>query len=58
MPELYPEDQKKVDEFISSNVNSVERAEFKPFTLLLIIFVVLGVLTVGSYLIAASHGVV
>lgn len=58
MPELYPEDQKKVDEFISSNVNSVERTQFKPLTLLLVIFVVLAVLTVGSYLIAVSHGVV
>lgn len=58
MPELYPEDQKKVDEFLRSNVNDVERRPFKPLRLLAIIFGVLGLLTLVSYLVALSHGVV
>lgn len=58
MPELYPEDQKKVDQFISSNVNSVERATFKPWRLLVVIFVILGILTLVSYLIAVDQGIV
>lgn len=58
MPELYPDDQKKVNAFLSSNVNSVERKRFKPLLLLLVVFLVLGLLTVVSYLIAAGEGVV
>jgi len=58
MPELYPEDQKKVDEFLYSHVNDVERAEFKPLKLLGIIVALLGVLTLISYLVARSHGVI
>ncbi|MFT5692590.1 MAG: hypothetical protein ACI92E_001925 [Oceanicoccus sp.] len=37
---LYPEDQAKVDEFLSKGVNSVERKPFKPFKLLLVLFIV------------------
>jgi len=58
MPELSPEDQKKVDAFISSNVNDIERAPFRPLRLLAIIFGVLVLLTVVSYLVARSHGIV
>lgn len=58
MPELYPEDQKKVDEFLRSNVNDVERQPFRPLRLLAIIFGILGLLTLVSYLVALSHGVV
>lgn len=58
MPELYPEDQKKVDEFLRSNVNDVERKPFKPLRLLAIIFAVLVLLTFISYLVARSHGLV
>jgi len=58
MPELYPEDQKKVDAYLSSNIHSVERKRFKPLRLLAVIFVVLGLLTLVSYLIAINHGVV
>ncbi len=57
MPELCPDDQKKVDEFVHSNVNAVERSAFKPLVLLAIIFVVLGGLTLVSFLVAKSHGV-
>lgn len=37
---LYPEDQAKVDEFLSKGVNSVERKPFKPFKLLLFLIIV------------------
>lgn len=58
MPDLYPEDQAKVDQYLMSNVNDVERKPFRPLLLLGIIFLVLGGLTLVSYLIARSHGVV
>ncbi|WP_045855585.1 DUF3094 family protein [Teredinibacter purpureus] len=58
MPELYPDDQKKVDAYLASNVNAVERKEFKPLRLLGIIFVCLGAITLVSYLIAIGHGVI
>ena len=58
MPELYPQDQQKVDQYLSSNVNQVERKPFKPFMLLGLVFVILGVLTVASYWVAISHGVI
>lgn len=58
MPELYPDDQKKVDRFLASNVNAVERKPFRPLRLLAIIVVVLGVLTAAAYWIAMNHGVV
>ena len=58
MPKLYDEDQKKVDDFIKSNVNDVERQPFKLTRLLMIIFLVLGLLTGVSYLVAMSHGYV
>lgn len=58
MPELYPEDQEKVDHFLRSSINSVERKDFKLLGLLLIIFFVLGVLTGVSYIVAARHGII
>lgn len=58
MPELYPEDQKRVDDFLKNDVNQVSREPFKPLVLLGIIVGVLVLLTVASYLIADSHGLV
>ncbi|SMF53030.1 Protein of unknown function [Alteromonadaceae bacterium Bs31] len=58
MPELFPEDQKKVDEFLSTKVNAVERRSFKPLRLLLVIFIALGVITLISYLVAINHGLI
>lgn len=58
MPELYPEDQEKVNKYLSSPQHSVEREEFKPLRLLLIIFVVLVALTAVSYFVALRHGVI
>jgi hypothetical protein len=54
---LYPEDQAKVDEFISKGVNSVERKPFRPMRLMLLLMgVVLG-LSILSQLIARWAGV-
>lgn len=58
MPELYPEDQEKVNKYLSSPQHRVEREDFKPYRLLLIVVVVLLALTGISYLIASQHGIV
>lgn len=45
---LNPEDQAKVDEFLTHGVNATERSSFKPFRLmfwLAVIIVILGVLS-------------
>jgi hypothetical protein len=54
---LYPEDQAKVDEFVSKGVNSVERKPFKPFRLLLILMGVVIFLSVFSQLLARWAGI-
>ena len=44
---LYPEDQKRVDEFISSGVNTEDRQPFQPWKLMMwlaVVIVVFGVL--------------
>jgi len=54
---LYPEDQAKVDAFITRGVNSVERKPFRPGRLLLIlIFIVFG-LSIFSQFLARWAGV-
>ncbi|KUJ82806.1 DUF3094 domain-containing protein [Microbulbifer flavimaris] len=60
MPEkkLSDEDQAKVDKYLHSGVNRVERKPFRPFLLLGIIVVVLTVLSLVSLLIARTKGVV
>ena len=37
---LYPEDQAKVDTFLKSGVNSVERKPFRPIIMILLLIVV------------------
>lgn len=54
---LYPEDQAKVDEFLSKGVNSVERKPFKPFRLLVILFLIVTVLSVISVTMAKVAGI-
>ncbi len=56
MPELYPDDQDKVNRYLETSVNSVERAPFRPLRLLAIIFAVLALLTWIAFLVAADHG--
>ena len=58
MPELYPEDQKKVDEYLAAPINTVARKPFRPLRLLLIIIAILIVLTLISYWVAINHGVI
>ena len=54
---LYPEDQARVDEFVSKGVNSVERKPFKPFRLLLILIAIVVFLSVFSQLLARWAGI-
>jgi hypothetical protein len=56
-PKLSPEDQARVDVFVSSGVNSVERKPFRPFRLLLILVVMVSSLSALSLMLARSAGV-
>ena len=56
-PRLSPEDQAKVDAFINTGVNSVERKPFRPFRLFVILFVVVSGLSGLSALVARLEGV-
>ena len=56
--ELTPEDQAKVDHYLSSPIHQVERKPFRPWLLLGVILCVMTVLSVFSYGIAWWHGVV
>ena len=48
---LYPEDQKKVDEFISRGVNSVERKPFRSGRLLvLLVAITIGLSLLSQFL--------
>lgn len=53
---LYPEDQQRVDEFLTRGINSVDRKPFKPFKLLAILLVMVTGLSVFSLLLAKSVG--
>ncbi|WP_231758696.1 DUF3094 family protein [Microbulbifer elongatus] len=55
---LSDEDQAKVDRYLKSGHNDVERKPFRPFLLLGIILVVLTVLSLLSLFIARTKGVV
>lgn len=57
-PKLSPEDQAKVDKFVSSGVNSVERQPFRPLYLLLVVVIVLTLLSGVSFWIAQDAGLV
>jgi len=54
---LYPEDQAKVDAFVSRGVNSVERKPFKPIRLLLLLIAAVTLLSLFSQLLADWSGV-
>ncbi len=54
---LYPEDQKKVDEFLSRGVNSVERKPFRPMRMMIMLIVVVTSLSILSQFIARWAGV-
>jgi hypothetical protein len=54
---LYPEDQKKVDEFVSRGINSVERKPFRPLRLVFMLIAVVTILSVFSQFLARWAGV-
>lgn len=54
---LYPEDQAKVDAFVSSGVNSVPRKPFKPLRLVIVLLVVVTAFSLLSQVIARWAGV-
>lgn len=54
---LYPEDQAKVDEFLRTGVNSVERKPFKPLRLLVLLIVIVSSLTVLCIGLARYYGI-
>ncbi|MEH6515809.1 MAG: DUF3094 family protein [Halioglobus sp.] len=54
---LYPEDQARVDKFVSSGINSVERKPFKPLRLLLGLFSVVLLLSIFSQLLTQWAGI-
>lgn len=55
--ELFPEDQKKVDEFLARGVNSVERKPFRPMRLLIMLIAVVMGLSVLSQFLARWAGI-
>ncbi len=54
---LYPEDQAKVDAFVSRGVNSVERKPFKPLRLVILLIAVVTGFSLLSQVIARWAGV-
>jgi Protein of unknown function (DUF3094) len=57
MPELYPEDQARVDQVINRGIYRVERKPFRPWLLLTILVGVLVMVSVIGYVIAVSFDV-
>ena len=54
---LYPEDQKKVDEFVNRGINSVQRKPFRPLRLLALLIIVVTTLSLFSQFLARWAGV-
>lgn len=54
---LYPEDQARVDKFVSTGINSVERKPFRPLRLLLFLIAVVMGLSILSQFLAHWAGV-
>ena len=54
---LYPEDQKKVDEFVNGGINAVQRKPFRPLRLMLMLIVVVTALSILSQFLARWAGV-
>lgn len=54
---LYPEDQRKVDDFIQRGVNSVERKPFRPIRLLFLLIAAVVSLSILSQFLARWAGI-
>jgi hypothetical protein len=57
-PQLDDEDLARVDKYLSRPNHQVDRKPFRPWLLLGVIFIVMTVLSLFSYLLAYLHGVV
>lgn len=57
MPELYPEDQAKVDAYLNSSVHKVDRKPFRPLFLLFVLALILLGLSAVALFVAKGHGV-
>ncbi len=55
--ELKPEDQAKVDAYLNSPINQVERKPFRPWLLLFSLIGFLGLLSLISYIVGVQQGV-
>lgn len=55
---LSPEDQQRVDRYLSSGVNQTERKPFRIWRLFAFIWLLLGLMGVVSYWLALQHGVI
>ena len=54
---LHPEDQQKVDEFVSRGINAVQRKPFRPGRLLILLIVVVTALSLLSQFVARWSGI-
>jgi hypothetical protein len=54
---LYPDDQKKVDEFVNRGINSVQRKPFRPLRLMLMLVFVVTALSILSQFLARWAGI-
>ncbi len=54
---LYPEDQKRVDEYLKTGYNDVERKPFKPMRMIIMLIVVVTGFSAFSIFLARSSGV-
>ena len=54
---LFPEDQKRVDDFVNRGINSVDRKPFRPMRLILMLIFVVTVLSIFSQFLARWAGV-
>jgi hypothetical protein len=55
---LYPEDQKKVDEFVTRGINAVPRKPFRPLRLMIMLIVVVVALGLVSKFLAHRIGAI
>jgi len=57
-PKLSPDDQAKVDKFLSSGYNDIERRPFRPIRLALILWCIVSILGLIAWLYAKRLGLV
>nr|WP_208022304.1 DUF3094 family protein [Aestuariicella hydrocarbonica] len=55
---MSPEDQQRVDRYLTSGVHQTDRKPFRVWRLFAFIWLVLGVMSAISYWLAINHGVI